>query len=248
MKLAVRACARAKLVAETHPDPPEGAAAARKQAFVRQRDVSHDANQVWVVSTATTREDPFYRRARATGSAGRVVPRLVTARNGRNGSLPWAGRFPACNGVLRWVHSSRRRVRVAHLQRVAAGGAGAWHTCSVRPPTHPSLRGSDLQMTRSLGDWRASDMVLPLPQIHTFEVRRLQAFNSSSSHLAQNPRLPLTLTHASPVRVWGAAGWCCMGMARKRKGRAGNEALSYPSALPSRHCLESRLVTERNGA
>ena len=29
---------------------------------------------------------------------------------------------------------------------------------------------SDLQMTRSVGDWRASDMVLPNPQIHTFEV------------------------------------------------------------------------------
>jgi len=29
---------------------------------------------------------------------------------------------------------------------------------------------SDLQMTRSMLDWRAADMVLPEPQIHTFEV------------------------------------------------------------------------------
>jgi len=29
---------------------------------------------------------------------------------------------------------------------------------------------SDLQMTRSICDWRASDLVLPHPQIHTFEV------------------------------------------------------------------------------
>jgi len=29
---------------------------------------------------------------------------------------------------------------------------------------------SDLQMTRSMCDWRAADMVLPNPQIHTLEV------------------------------------------------------------------------------
>jgi len=29
---------------------------------------------------------------------------------------------------------------------------------------------NDVQMTRSIGDWRAADMVLPHPQVHTFEI------------------------------------------------------------------------------
>lgn len=35
---------------------------------------------------------------------------------------------------------------------------------------------SDLQMTRSICDWRASDLVLPHPQIHTFEVPANEAY------------------------------------------------------------------------
>ncbi|KAL1528347.1 hypothetical protein AB1Y20_009701 [Prymnesium parvum] len=92
VSLAIRAYARARLIARTHRDPPNSEVsfeAARKRAYVRQREYEHDQNQVWVVSTATTRADPTY---------------------------------------------------------------------------------NDLQMTRSLGDWKASDMVLPHPEIHTFEV------------------------------------------------------------------------------
>ena len=83
--LLVKAFRRGKIIAETHPDGCES----RKNLFVRQRDVEHDPNQVWVVATATERSDPGY---------------------------------------------------------------------------------SDLQMTRSMLDWRAADMVLPEPQIHSFEV------------------------------------------------------------------------------
>ena len=35
---------------------------------------------------------------------------------------------------------------------------------------------SDLQMTRSMCDWRASDMVLPNPQFHTFKVKPGQIY------------------------------------------------------------------------
>lgn len=83
--LMVKALRRGKIIAETMPDKAE----CRKSVFVRQRDKEHDANEVWVVSTAEKRSDPGY---------------------------------------------------------------------------------SDLQMTRSICDWRAADMVLPNPQIHTFEV------------------------------------------------------------------------------
>lgn len=83
--LLVKAYRRGRIIAQTTPD----GAHYRKQVFVRQRDIDHDANQVWVVSTAESRADPGY---------------------------------------------------------------------------------SDLQMTRSVCDWRASDMVLPNPECYSFNV------------------------------------------------------------------------------
>ena len=43
-----------------------------------------------------------------------------------------------------------------------------WVVATADARSHPGY--SDLQMTRSMCDWRASDLVLPEPQIHTFEV------------------------------------------------------------------------------
>lgn len=43
-----------------------------------------------------------------------------------------------------------------------------WVVATAEDRADPSY--SDLQMTRSMGDWKASDLVLPEPQIHTFEV------------------------------------------------------------------------------
>jgi len=85
VELLVKAFRRGKLIYETI----ERNNKYRKNCFVRQRDRSHDQNQVWVVSTATKREEPGY---------------------------------------------------------------------------------TDLQMTRSMCDWKGPDLVLPEAQVHSFEV------------------------------------------------------------------------------
>ena len=46
----MRALRRGKVIAET--SNWDAKSQYRKQVFVRQRDIEHDSNQVWVVSTA----------------------------------------------------------------------------------------------------------------------------------------------------------------------------------------------------
>jgi serine/threonine protein phosphatase PrpC len=49
-----------------------------------------------------------------------------------------------------------------------------WVVATAEQRSDPGY--SDLQMTRSMVDWRASDMVLPNPQIHTFHVPKDKIF------------------------------------------------------------------------